>query len=139
MNSESIGFLQVAVKTADGALPVPGASVSIYEYLSGEQGQNGGLLFSLVTDENGNTPKIALKAKSKELSVSPGNDAPFTVYNISVSKDGFYDADYVNVPIFEGVTSIQPVYLIPLLEYAQSNDDFPISEARNAQTPNTSL
>ncbi len=139
MNSENIGFLQVAVKTADGALPVPEASVNIYEYLPSTQGQSGKLIYSLVTDENGNATKVGLEAKSKELSMIPGNDTPFTAYSVSVSKDGFYNSYHTNVPVFEGITSIQPVYLIPLLEYAQSDDDFPSSERRNTETPNTKL
>ncbi|MBQ8145753.1 MAG: hypothetical protein IJ039_03140 [Clostridia bacterium] len=140
MNNESIGFLQVAVKTANGALPIENAMVNIYEYLPNEQsGNKGRLLYTLYTDANGRTSKAALPAKSKSLSLSPGNENPFSVYNVEVAKDGFYNNSYINVPIFQGITAIQPVELIPLLEFANPNDDFPSSNRRFLETPNTML
>lgn len=140
MNNENIGFLEVAVKTADGALPVPDASVNIYEYLpNGEDSGRGTLLFSLSTDENGNTPRVALKTKSKSLSMSPEGKDPFSTYSVRVGKEGFYDATYINTPVFEGITSIQPSFLIPVLEYSREDDDFPISDRRSTVTPNTDL
>lgn len=139
MNQESIGFLEVTAKTASGALPVEGAKVSIYEYLPSEDGANGKLLYSIITDEDGRTPRLALGTKNKELSMTPGNKNPFSVYNISVEREGFYNNRYVNVPIFQGVTSIQPVELIPLSEYGLSDDDYPSNGRRFVETPNTSL
>ena len=140
MNNENIGFLEVAVKTADGALPVPDANVNIYEYLPvNREGEGGTLLFSLRTDENGNTPRVALKTKSKALSMTPEGKDPYTTYSVTVTKDGFYDASYINTPVFEGITSVQPSFLIPVLEFSRGNDDLPISGRRNAVTPNTNL
>ena len=142
MNNEndSIGFLEVVVKTAGGALPLENARVSIYEYLpQGEVGDNGRLLFSLLTDESGKTPRVALPAKDKSLSLTFGNKSPYTVYNIGVSKDGYYNNSYLKVPIFQGVSSIQPVELSPLYEYAQADDDFPDWGRRFVETPSTNL
>ncbi len=139
MNQESIGFLEVAVKTANGALPIVGAKVNIYEYLPNNDGVGGNLLYSVLTDEDGHTPKLSLGTKSKELSMTPGNENPFSVYNISVEREGFYNNRYINVPIFQGITSIQPVELIPLSEYGLSDDDFPSTTRRFVETPNTSL
>ena len=137
---ESIGFLQVAVKTANGALPVENARVNIYEYYQGEERNNGSnIIYSLITDESGNTPKVALKTKNKELSMSPGNEYPFSSYNIFVSSDGYYNSSYINVPVFQGITAIQPVNLIPLIEYAEPTDDYPSSQRRFLETPNTNL
>ncbi len=139
MNSESIGFLVVEAKTANGALPVEGAKVSVYEYAQGENDKSGALLYSVLTDQDGMTPKLALDAKSKELSMTPGNKNPFTVYNIIVEKEGYYNNSYINAPIFQGITSVQPVELIPLLEYAKSSDDYPNTTRRFVETPNTEL
>lgn len=139
MNSESIGFLVVEAKTANGALPVEGAKVSVYEYAQGENDNSGALLYSVLTDQDGTTPKLALDAKSKELSMTPGNKNPFTVYNIIVEKEGYYNNSYINAPIFQGITSVQPVELIPLLEYAKSSDDYPNTTRRFVETPNTEL
>ena len=139
MNSESIGFLVVEAKTANGALPVEGAKVSVYEYSQNGDDTGGALLYSVLTDQDGKTVKLALGAKSKSLSMSPGNKNPFSVYNIIVEKEGYYDNSYINAPIFQGITSVQPVDLIPLLENAKPNDDFPNTTRRFVETPNTEL
>ena len=139
--NDAIGFLQVAVKTASGALPVEGAYVTVYEYSPKENGKTGNIVYSLVTDNTGKTDKVALKTKSKSLSMSPSDTQalPYTTYNIGVSKEGYYGNRYINVPIFEGVTAIQPVELMPLLEYASPVDDLPFSYERFGETPNTDL
>ena len=140
MTDESIGFLEVDVKTANGALPVEGASVNIYSYLpEAKKAKDENLIYSLLTDKNGKTTRVALNAKDKALSMTPGNESPFTVYTIAVSKDGFYNNSYLNVPVFQGITSLQPVELIPLLEYASPTDDLPSSTVRFSETPNTKL
>ena len=139
-NNDTIGFLEVLVKTANGALPVEGAQVMIYDYSESDKGQGrGDLMYSLVTDENGRAPRVALATKSKELSTSPGNENPFSIYNIRIAKDGYYNNSYSNVPIFQGITSLQPVNLIPLLEYGLPNDDYPLTEERFVTTPSTKL
>lgn len=137
---DSIGFLEVTVGTANGALPIENAGVTIYEYAQGESGNNGRLLYSLVTDNEGKTPRVVLSTKKREQSLSPGIDeTPYSVYNIGVTKEGYYNNTYLNVPIFQGITSLQQVNMIPLLEYASPYDDYPISDGRDAITPNTKL
>lgn len=140
-NAEAIGFLEVLVKTANGALPIENARVTIYEYSQEELNQpsKGNLVYSLITDENGKTPRVALATKSKDLSTVPGNENPYSVYSINVSKDGYYNNRYLNVPVFQGITSLQPVNLMPLLEFGNSSDDYPSTEQRFVQTPNTKL
>ncbi|MBO5313060.1 MAG: hypothetical protein J6B29_03745 [Clostridia bacterium] len=139
--NDTIGFLQVNVKTANGALPVENARVSIYQYSPTDDGGNGDLIYSLETNSQGRAPRVALPAKSRELSMSPSDNGviPYTTYNVLVSGDGFYDSSYINVPIFQNITAIQPVELIPLLEFAKPNDDFPNASRRFAETPNTDL
>ena len=138
--TDDIGFLAVTVRTSNGAIPIENAKVSIYEYLpENETGDNGRLLFSLLTDENGKTPRVALPTKDKSLSLTFGNKSPYTVYNIGVSKDGYYNNSYLKVPLFQGVSSIQPVELSPLYEYAQADDDFPSWGRRNVEIPITNL
>ena len=51
MDQEGIGFLEVAVRTANGALPVEGARVSVYNYTEGQNGNGrGSLIYSVLTD-----------------------------------------------------------------------------------------
>ena len=105
------GYLQVRVFTAGGAFPVEGAQV----YVTGT-GENSGVIESLVTDISGLTRRIALPAPPAGLSMSPGNKNPYGAYNIQIRKEGFNTVDDMNVPIFENVTSIQPVQLVPIAE-----------------------
>ena len=41
------------------------------------------------------------------------NPLPFLSYDIYVTADGYYDASFLNVPIFQGIASLQNAYLIP--------------------------
>ena len=144
MNSNQnndIGFLIVTVRTANGAIPIENALVSIYENKKGDNGAmaNGYLLYTLKTNSLGQTEKIALPAKSSSLSLEPGNNRPFYSYNIFVSSEGYFDSDIINAPVFQGITSIQPINLIPLSEYSSPNDYSPSQDNRFVEIPDTNL
>ncbi|MBO5212167.1 MAG: hypothetical protein J6B60_01355 [Clostridia bacterium] len=138
MNSqqnESLGFLIVEVKTANGALPVENALVYIYPML--DESENGrfptdasGVLYSLRTDISGKTEKVALNTKPRSLSMSPSNETPYVSYNVYIVADGFFDTYKMNVPIFQGITSIQTAEMIPLSEYADPDSQTPDSIGR---------
>ena len=138
--TDEIGFLVVTVRTSNGAIPIENAKVSIYEnYDNGGANSNGHLIYSLRTNNFGQTEKIALPTKSMSLSLEPGNLQPFTSYNIFVSSEGYFDSDVINVPIFQGVTSLQPINLIPVSEFANPTDDVPFYDSRFVEIPNTKL
>ena len=128
-SSDEIGFLIVNVKTANGALPVEGASVTIYanEIKNDELLLDSDVIYNLKTDKNGKTQKVALKTKNKDLSLSYENSFPYLTYNVYVTKDGYYDSTYLEVPIFQGITSLQDADLIPLSEFASPTDPIPNS------------
>ncbi|MBQ7353756.1 MAG: hypothetical protein IJW54_07135 [Clostridia bacterium] len=132
MNSDNnyIGYLTTIVSTANGALPVSNARVAIYERgLSDNSTEESDVIYLLNTDISGRTEKVALQTKSKDLSITPDNPIPYLSYDIYVTADGYYDATFLNVPIFQGISSLQNVYLIPLSEFARS-DDFVPNEGR---------
>jgi hypothetical protein len=138
--TDDIGFLAVTVRTSNGALPIENAKVSIYEnYENGGANSNGHLIYSLRTNEFGQTEKVALPTKSSSLSLEPGNFHPFTSYNIFVSSEGYFDSDVINVPIFQGITSLQPINLIPVSEFANPTDDVPFNDSRFVEIPDTDL
>lgn len=112
MNESGIGYLRVRVTAAD--LPVSGAAVRIAEYP--ENGSDGETLYSMTTDSDGLTEKVALFAPSSDESQTPGYVQPYAVYNIFVDYSGYYPVEGVGVPIFDRVTAIQPVKLVPLTE-----------------------
>lgn len=109
---ESIGYLIVKVSTARGAIPLERATVSV----RGSEAESSGIIYSLETDSSGLTPRLALKAPARELSLSPNNATPYSLWSIDVFCDGFSTAHYVNVPVYSDITSIQNAELIPLPE-----------------------
>ncbi|MBO5092498.1 MAG: hypothetical protein J6C61_08460 [Clostridia bacterium] len=140
IQGDEIGFLTVDVKTANGALPVENAQVTIYNSARDTEKDPSSLssdvIYNLTTDRSGKTQKVALKTKSAQLSQSPDEKIPFMSYNISVNADGFYDNSYLNVPIFQGITSIQEVLLIPLSEFASPTDPIPNSQRQYLESIN---
>ena len=106
--SEHYGFLQVLVRTARDSLPIPSAEVLI---------QSPTLSRGLITDESGRTDAIPLPAPASQGSLSAGGNDPFALYRVTVKKEGFYTQSTENVPIFAGITSLQPVNLIGRAEY----------------------
>ncbi|MBO5373910.1 MAG: carboxypeptidase regulatory-like domain-containing protein [Clostridia bacterium] len=132
-STENIGFLIVEVKTANGAIPLEGARVYVYPI------EENDAIYSLRTNSSGRTERVALEAKNKMLSLTPGNDEPFINYNVTVTAQGYYSADKSRVPVFEGVTSILPFDLIPLSEGSSPESFEPDSLGRFTVTPNTDL
>ncbi len=110
------GFLRIRVTEAAGSLPVEGAVVRITEYPAEDMSDEGALLYSMRTDANGLTPIVSLPAPPSGESLTPGAAQPYAVYNISVTYDGYYPVEGVGIPIFDRITAVQPVALLPYTE-----------------------
>ncbi len=111
------GYLIVAVYAARGAIPIKDALVTV-SYADADRSSPYAVL---TTDRSGKTPKLALPAPPRDLSLTPQNGegevvVPYSVYNIEIVKEGFYPVVDSGVPIFSGVTAIQNVDLIPVSE-----------------------
>ncbi len=102
----SFGWLQVTARSADSALPVEGASVMVLR----RNGTETTLVQTLLTDESGKTPKIQLPAPA----ITTNPMQPFSVYTVKIHRPGYIRLESRNVPIFPGVTSVQPFAMIPL-------------------------
>lgn len=122
------GYLQVEVTTGDGAVPVPKAAVIVTQEIGGQSY----LVTMKLTDRSGATDIIPLPAPLAELSEAPDpSERPFSEYNVTVYKKGFYTVPEVTVPIFDTVKSIQPVPLIPLAENELQGSQRPDGGAAN--------
>ena len=109
------GYLIVQVSTAGGAIPLPGAIVTVRDYDPENGGDVGNAISSMVTDRSGKTPILPLPAPSRTLAQSPGSDIlPYALYSIDVQTDRYYENYYINVPIFDGIVAVQPAVLQPL-------------------------
>lgn len=105
------GFLQVRVSTANDALPVENASVVI-AVPSGRENE-GYVLYSVLTDQSGLTPVFSLPAPPKEESERPGGRTPYAEYQVRVNAPRFLPQIYEGVPVFSGITTVQPASLEP--------------------------
>ncbi len=119
-NNMNFGFLVVNVSTASGALPISGATVTVSQISDGKDTP----FVILQTDADGKTDRILLPAPPQSNSLTPTPTGPgYSIYNIEVEKEGYYISNNLNVPVFPGITSIQPVKLIPIVPgYALQGD-----------------
>ena len=103
------GGLIVRVTTLKGLYPVEGAAVTVYT----DDGTERTEYASMTTDESGKTETIQLAAPNKLLSESAGASAqPYSRYNISVLANGYIENIHMNVPVFDGVVSVQTADLL---------------------------
>ena len=107
-NDQHYGRLVVRVSAASGAVPVSGATVIIRSAFPVTT------LAALVTDESGLTDPFFILTPPIAESLSPGGKQPFAEISTEVSADGYFTSSNINIPIYPGITSIQPVTLIPL-------------------------
>lgn len=115
------GYMIVRVTTARGAIPLEGAVVTVSDYLGEDVKDRGNAIYTLTTNSSGLTEKFALPAPPRNLSLSPGNGKSYLTYNIAVAKDGYFQQNYINAPVFEGITSIQSADMIPLPDNGQTD------------------
>lgn len=105
------GGLRVSVRTADGALPIAGARVTVWAQDESEP------TATLITDRSGNTEVLALPTPRAAASLSPGSGGAYAVYRLTVESEGYYRQENEGVPIFDGVLSLQNAALIPRAPY----------------------
>ena len=112
----SEGYLIVHVTTARGAIPLEGAEVLVRDYSPEFAENRGDVRLSLISDRDGNTARVSLPTPPVGQSLSPGTVQPFSIYNLEVRLDGYRSQIYYALPIFAGITAVQPVDMIPLSE-----------------------
>lgn len=113
----SNGRLLVITTRSKGTYPIQGARISVYD-------SNGNLMLTELTDESGRTDTVVLPSVSSSLSQSPGTPPSDTAvfYDIDITADGFVPTRIEQIPIYDGVTTIQR-YDMTLL--AAAPDDQP--------------
>ena len=124
------GRLTVRAYTAGGGLPVEGARVT----LKGLDEKGEEKTVELITDKSGNTKTVDLPAPLSGNSLTPDNPSrPYSLYDLTVEKEGYYTRRVSGVTVFSGINSLQLINMIP-------TSDSPINEAPrgniNATIPN---
>ena len=131
MNSEKdkgYGYMIVRVTTARGAIPLENAIVTIHNYDPEFENGRSDVIAVYTTGDNGLTERFALPAPPEALSMSPGNGKSYETYGITVTKEGYHRQEYINVPVFEGITAIQNADMIPLPDNGQTDNFDPDAE-----------
>lgn len=122
------GTILFRVYTAREALPIAGARCVISKKIGSETRE----LCALITDNSGQTRTETLPAPSKALSQSfESNVQPFALYDATVNKDGFAEVILRDIPVFDGVQSIQRVSMIPAESESGVTEE--ITEVDNAR------
>lgn len=105
----AFGTLIFQVTGGQGAFPVPNATILLTKQLNDQQS----LSFTVVTDESGKTAPVSLPAPSRELSQRPGNGIVFATYQAEITAPNYVTTEIRDLPVFDGITTIQPVSLSP--------------------------
>lgn len=110
MEEQGTGFITVNVRTAGGALPVEGAVITVRSV----NGTESTVVAVMISDAGGTSEIVALPAPPKENSLQPGNDNVCAFYTIDTDREGYYHVTNEKVAVFDGVTAIQQVLLVPI-------------------------
>ncbi|MCI8360553.1 MAG: hypothetical protein HFE86_04345 [Clostridiales bacterium] len=104
------GTLKIQASMANQSYPISEVHIVVSkDFTDGEH-----IFYEAETDQDGIVDNLLLPAPPKAMSLKP--DAiidPFAVYKITAAKEGFTPEDFVQVPIFDGIKSIQPVRMVP--------------------------
>ncbi len=135
MPMEDVGYLVVHVTTARGAIPLEGAAVHIRTNEDIETTPRADILYATTTNRDGNTERIPLVAPPRENAMSPSEVPPFSTYHLEVRREGYGMQSFIALPIFSGITSVQPVDLVPLPEDGTGNVLRPADEKFYENSP----
>ena len=119
--SQGTGYVIVNVTSANGAIPLSDATVRIFEYSPDKTSKHGKLIATLKTDRTGKSDIISLSAPPRSSSLYPNKNKSYSTYNIEAYLEGYYPQQYINVPVFDGITAIQNINLVPIAENGREN------------------
>lgn len=108
LNENPAGYMNIGVYTASGALPVPGAVITVYHVYEGGEEH---VLYRVITDKNGNVPTLEVPVVYE----GPGQQTiyDYSAYNIRIEAPGFNTVNLINTQIFPGITNNYGINMIP--------------------------
>lgn len=107
----SSGFILVNVRTGDESWAIEGAVVVISAIVNGSRL----IIATGIANSSGTTRLFEVPVPDLSYSQQPYSQTrPYSLYDISVTANGFFNARSVDVPVFSGVTSIQNFSMIPV-------------------------
>ena len=135
MPMQDVGYLVVHVTTARGSIPLEGAAVHIRTNEDADTTPRADILYATTTNRDGNTERIPLATPPREATMKPSEVPPFSTYHLEVRREGYGMQSFIALPIFSGITAVQPVDLIPLPEDGTGNVLRPADEKFYENSP----
>ncbi|MBE6944912.1 MAG: hypothetical protein E7459_02340 [Ruminococcaceae bacterium] len=110
------GYLQVHAYTSDSLIPLEGTAVTILD-------SDGGLIAARLTDKSGKIVPVRISSPDEAESKDPNYlGQPFTVVSLRAEHPGYEQISVNQVQLFAGVTTLQPLEMIPLSLYPDRFD-----------------
>lgn len=110
------GYLQVHAYTSDALLPLEGTAISV-------RNADGTLIATRLTDKSGRIGPIGISAPDAADSRDPNHvGQPFTVVSIRAQHPGYEQIQVNQVQMFAGITTLQPLEMIPMGLYPDRFD-----------------
>lgn len=112
------GYLSVSVTSVRGLYPVENAKVTVFTGGADSMQK----LFEGYTDQSGKTETFPLPAPPLSLAQSPESGKPvYAEYNLLVEADGFIPTINYSLAVFDKVTSIQNINLVPKTVFSDNS------------------
>lgn len=116
----STGYILVNVRAGNEAYPIENATVIVTAIVDG----NRLIIASGLTDISGTTLKLQTPAPDIIYSQAPNPaQRPYSLFDVSVRANGYFNARSVDVPVFSGTTSIQNFNMIPVPLLMKASDE----------------
>lgn len=103
------GYLKVQAFSGKEAFPIVNARVIVSKNFN----SSSHTFYDELTDTSGIVDDLELNTPQKDLATQDNKALPFSTYTVRVTHPYFITTVYTNVPMFDGITSIQPVNMIP--------------------------
>ena len=108
------GSLIVRVGTAEGTIPLEGATVVVTRR---QPGRRPALVALRVTDETGQTAPVTIQTPERALSGTDTGKVSWSSSDITAESEGYTRVVVENAQVFPGVTTLQEINLVPLEEF----------------------
>ena len=127
-----VGYLKISTTTGNGAWPVENSSYII-------KNKDGAVLYTGLTDANGDSPTYALPAPDSVYSQSPNSGVTaYALYDVSVRNKGFISIDKIDVQVYDKITTVVALNLEPYLIGQDDTDQTFVTPPTDVSLPTTS-
>lgn len=104
------GQLRISAVSEESSIPIDNASIEIS--MTGEPDR---VLERLTTDNSGNSGTIELDAPPVEYSLEPGDNQPYSEYNLKITAPGYEEVEISGIQILSGQLGLSNVRMTPVV------------------------